>query len=115
MWSPLPAQNRAIRKLALSRCNGALLERQERKRLGEQPATEKPKGARFSARGVKVHRERLGLSAKNYGQLVGVAGLTIYSWESGKSKPREKQLAALVAVRGLGKREALKGLEMVGG
>jgi len=55
----------------------------------------------------------LKLSAADYGKLVGVSGLTIYSWESGKSRPRKAQLAALVAVRGIGKREALAKLEVV--
>ena len=90
------------------------LERQEKKRLGEQPVAKKAEGARFSARSVKAQRSRLGLSAKDYGRLVGVSEMTIYNWEQGKSKPQAKQLAALVAVRGIGKREAVKRLEMVG-
>jgi DNA-binding transcriptional regulator YiaG len=61
---------------------------------------------RFSARSVKAQRNRLGLSAKDYGALIGVTGLTIYNWEQGKSRPRRAQFAALVAVRGIGKREA---------
>lgn len=61
---------------------------------------------RFSARSVKAQRSRLGLSAKDYGALVGVTGLTIYNWEQGKSRPRRSQFAQLVAVRGIGKREA---------
>jgi len=93
----------------------AFLERQEKKRLGERPPTEKAKGAKFSAKGVKSQRERLGLSAKNYSKLVGVSEQTVYNWETGYSKPQAKQLAALVAVRGLGKREAMKRLEMLGG
>jgi DNA-binding transcriptional regulator YiaG len=91
----------------------AFLKTQEHKRLG-QPQTngeEELQGVRFSARSVKAQRARLKLSAKDYGKLVGVSGLTIYSWESGKSRPRQKQLAALVAVRGLGRREALAKLE----
>jgi DNA-binding transcriptional regulator YiaG len=63
---------------------------------------------RFSARSVKAQRMRLGLSASAYGKLVGVSPLTIYAWEQGKSRPRKAQLAALVAVRGIGKREALQ-------
>ncbi len=64
-------------------------------------------GGRFSARSVRAQRKRLRLSAEQYGRLVGVSGLTIYNWESGKSRPRKAQLAALFAVRGIGKREAL--------
>jgi len=44
--------------------------------------------------------------AKDYGKLIGVSGLTVYHWEAGKAKPRRRQLPAIAAVRGLGKREA---------
>ncbi len=70
--------------------------------------------ARFRADGLRSHRARLELSAKDYGKLVGVSGLTIYNWEAGKSRPRRKQLGGLVGVRKLGKREALKRLEEIG-
>jgi DNA-binding transcriptional regulator YiaG len=65
---------------------------------------------RFSARSVKSQRARLGLSAADYGKLVGVSPLTIYAWEKGETRPRKAQFAALVAVRGIGKREALQRL-----
>jgi DNA-binding transcriptional regulator YiaG len=85
----------------------SFLEAQEKKRLEEPPATEEAaEGVRFSARSVKAQRERLGLSAADYAKLVGVSSLTIYNWEQGKTRPRQEQLAALVAVRGIGKREA---------
>ena len=74
----------------------------------EAPAEEEPlESVRFSARSVKAQRTRLGLSAADYGKLVGVSPLTIYNWEKGVSRPRKAQLAALVAVRGIGKKEAL--------
>ena len=57
--------------------------------------------------GLRKHRAKLGISAADYARLVGVAGLTIYNWEKGRSKPQAKQLAALAAVRGLGQREAI--------
>lgn len=60
---------------------------------------------RFSAERLKNHRAKLGLSAKDYGTLVGVSGLTIYKWESGNTRPRDSQLPAIAAVRALGKRE----------
>lgn len=69
-----------------------------------------PSGARFRADGLKAHRARLGLSAKEYGQLVGVSGLTIYNWENRKSKPRATQLASIFAVRKMGKRDASRRL-----
>jgi len=62
---------------------------------------------RFSAKGLRSHRKKLGLSAADYGQLLGVTGKTIYLWEQGKARPRGKTFAALVEVRKLGKRAAL--------
>ena len=67
--------------------------------------------ARFSAKGLKANRERLGLSADNYGRLIGVSGLSIYNWEQEKARPRESSIAALMTIRGIGKREAAKRLE----
>ncbi len=79
-----------------------------------QAAEEPLAGLRYSARSVRAQRGRLGFSAEDYGKLVGVSGLTIYNWEHGKARPRKAQLAALVAVRGIGKREALKRLAALG-
>ena len=91
------------------------LESRERKRLtGSDKQSAVEPGTRFSARSVKAQRRRLKLSAKDYGKLVGVSGQTIYLWEQGKTRPRASQLAALAAVRGLGKREAMKRLEVLG-
>ena len=90
------------------------LEAQERKRLGQTEVSEQvTQGTRFSARSVRAQRERLGLSAADYAKLVGVSPLTIYNWEHSKSRPRKEQLASLVALRGIGKREALSKLELL--
>ena len=67
--------------------------------------------SRFSAKSLKGDRERLGLSAENYGKLIGVSGLSIYNWEKGQARPRESSIAALMTIRGIGKREAAKRLE----
>lgn len=91
----------------------AFLEAQEKRRLVEEPKEEAAENARFSAAGLKSHRKRLGLSAADFAKLVGVTAQTIYLWENGETRPRAKQLAALVEVRGIGKREALKRLEML--
>jgi DNA-binding transcriptional regulator YiaG len=103
------------REVARLRHVVAFLEAQEKKRVAQQPVPQETDGKRFRADGLKSHRAKLGLSARDYGNLVGVAGLTIYQWESGKSRPRQAQLAKLAAVRGIGKREALKRLELLGG
>jgi DNA-binding transcriptional regulator YiaG len=94
----------------------AFLKTQEQKRL-EQPEIkdeEELEGVRFSARSARAQRQRLGLSQADYAKLVGVSPMTAYNWESGKSRPRKEQLAALVALRGVGKREAMKRLELKG-
>ncbi len=51
-------------------------------------------------------RKKLGLSAGDMARLLGVSAQSVYHWESGKSKPRAGQLAAIAQVRKLGKREA---------
>jgi len=62
--------------------------------------------ARFAAKGLRAHRQRLGLSASDYGRLVGVGSQSIYNWEQGTAKPRAGYRAALAELRGIGKREA---------
>lgn len=68
---------------------------------GESNAT----GLRFRAKGMAANRKRLGLSAADFGLLVGATGQSIYAWEAGKAKPRQQALAAIAALRGIGKRE----------
>ena len=63
-------------------------------------------GLRFRAKGMAANRKRLGLSASDFGLLVGTTGQSIYAWEAGKAKPRPQALAAIAALRGIGKREA---------
>lgn len=73
--------------------------------------TEASAGARLTSKGLASLRKRLGLSAADFGRLVGASGLSIYKWEQGKAKPRARFLEALIEVRGLGKKEARKRLE----
>lgn len=85
----------------------AFLEGETRKSIASPGAAPKLNGdSRFSSRSVRAQRRRTGLSAADYAKLVGVSPLTIYNWEHNKSRPRQNQFAALVALRGLGKREA---------
>jgi len=90
------------------------LKAQESKRLKQPASVEEPmKGTRFSARSVRAQRQRLGLSAEKFGKLVGVSGITIYLWETGKGRPRKERLGPLFALRHIGRREAQKKLEML--
>ncbi len=65
------------------------LESEEKKRIKKPASTDLAKRARFSAEWVVAHLERIGFSQKDYAKLVGVSSLTIYNWESGKSRPRK--------------------------
>ena len=93
----------------------AYLEQQEKRRVSKRVPLTRAEGKRFSRRGLATHRKSVGLSAADYAKLVGVSAQTIYGWEQGKSKPRAQQLAALLAVRDLGKREAQKRLQLLKG
>ena len=67
-------------------------------------ATAKP--TRFSAKGLVSQRKRLALSAADCGLLVGASGQSVYNWEAGTARPRASHLAAIAALRTLGKKEA---------
>ncbi len=62
-------------------------------------------GLRFRVAGFSNLRKKLGLSAAQMGQLIGVSAQSVYHWETGKARPRASQLTAIAAVRKLGKRE----------
>ena len=63
-------------------------------------------GLRFRAKGMAANRKRLGLSASDFALLVGTTGQSVYAWEAGKARPRAEALAAIAALRGIGKLEA---------
>jgi DNA-binding transcriptional regulator YiaG len=92
---------------------------QQVKRLGKVTAKAAPAAAeddsagslRFSAKGLAAQRRRLGLSAASVAKLLGVSALSVYKWESGKTRPRAKQIEAIAALRGMGKREVAQRLQ----
>jgi DNA-binding transcriptional regulator YiaG len=61
---------------------------------------------RFSAARLAAQRQKLGLSAADFATLLGVSGQSVYKWEHGEARPRARQLEAIAALRGIGKREA---------
>ena len=73
------------------------------------------KPVRFSAKNLQSQRRRLGLSAIDFGRLVGVSSQTIYNWEQEASRPRTEQLDKLATLRGIGKREAGERLKQIVG
>jgi DNA-binding transcriptional regulator YiaG len=68
---------------------------------------------RFVAKGLRSQRNRLGLSAAEFGKLVGVSAQSVYNWERKLATPRPGQLTSLAALRGIGKREAHARLEQL--
>jgi len=60
---------------------------------------------RFVAKGLKSLRKRLGLSAAQLATLLSVSEQSVYNWETKKATPRKEQFAAIIGLRGIGKRE----------
>jgi len=76
-------------------------------------AVDEPSSAksRFSAKSLISQRRRLGLSAAECGLLVGATAQSIYNWEAGTVRPRDKHLPAIAALRTFGKKDAAARLE----
>jgi DNA-binding transcriptional regulator YiaG len=73
----------------------------------ERPSSNKPvKAVRFGAKGFVAQRKRLGLSAAELGILLNCSAQSIYKWEQGETRPRARQMPAIVALRGLSKAQA---------
>ena len=68
---------------------------------------------RFVAKGLVSLRKRLGLSAAGLGSILGVSEQAVYNWETKKAVPRKDTFAAIIALRGVGKREAQQRLQQV--
>ena len=79
--------------------------------MAAAPKVDDGREVRFAPEWVVNHREKVGLTQAEYGQLVGVSAMTIYNWESAKSRPRAEPLARWGAVKKLGKREAAQRLK----
>jgi DNA-binding transcriptional regulator YiaG len=93
----------------------SFLEQQEKRRVAREPVPQEKEAVRFRPGGLKSHRMRLGLSADDYGRLIGVSGQSVYMWESGRTRPRKEQLSRIASLRRIGKREAHRRLELLDG
>jgi DNA-binding transcriptional regulator YiaG len=47
------------------------------------------------------------------GTLLKVSPQTVYNWESGKTRPRQQQLAGIAALRKLGKKAVKAQLDLI--
>jgi DNA-binding transcriptional regulator YiaG len=63
--------------------------------------------ASFTAKIIKALRRKLGVSQGDLGKLAGVSTNSVYKWEQNRwrLKIRQGTAAALLALRGMGKRE----------
>ncbi len=87
------------------------LEKSISRQTQAEPKTETAHKARFTSKGFITLRKKLGLSAAEAAGLIGVTPQSIYSWEAGSSSPRAQQLANIVVLRGMGKKEVRAVLE----
>ncbi len=76
---------------------------------------EEVKASRFTPGRIRHLREKLGISQRELGILVGATNGAVLSWEKGKFKPQGEKKAALVALRKLRKRDVKKMLAEKGG
>lgn len=61
----------------------------------------------FGAAEFLALRKQLGFTQSQMGKLVSASPLSIYKWEGGKVTPRAAQVEKIMAIRKIGKREAL--------
>jgi len=71
--------------------------------------------ARFTAKGFKTLRKRLGFTAEAIGTLLCVSAQTINNWEAGNTSPREQQTVRIVMLRGMDKQDVDAIMQNLGG
>ena len=99
------------RKVAMLERESAKLTKRTARAMPVATSADSYRPMRFVAKGLVSLRARLGLSAEDFGRLMGASGQSVYNWEKGKSVPRKSQLVGLSTLRGIAKREALARLE----
>ena len=73
--------------------------------------------ARTTAKGMRSLRRRLRLSGQEFARLLGITPQVVYGWEKARGPVRMRRAtrAAILAVRGVGAREARRRLEEMKG
>ena len=106
--------NRRIIK-QLRRDNAVLLAAEKRRQQSVPVVAAGKDKARITAKGVRAMRKKLGLSQAAFAKLVKVSDLTVYNWEKkdGALRLRDEARAGILALRGVGAREAKRRLEML--
>jgi len=88
----------------------AQLSKDTRKKVLERSSDERTTVNRYSAKNLASLRQKLGLSAADFGLILGVSGASIYLWEQGKTRPRAGNMPAIAAARTMSKKSALEHL-----
>ena len=68
---------------------------------------------RFSATRLAAHRQKLGLSATDYGLLVGAYDQSVYKWEEGTTRPQAEMVRKLSMLKEIPKSEITQRLEQL--
>jgi len=97
------------RVVSLEKDNKRLVsEAKKEKPVPAQTPSEESGKARFSAKGIRSLRSKLGLTQAEFAKLAGTTTHSVYLWEKkeGALKLRDKTREALVLIRELGAKEA---------
>jgi DNA-binding transcriptional regulator YiaG len=101
------------REVTVLQRKSAVLERHASQAANNNASELPDRPIRFVAKGLRSLRNRLGMSAGQLAIVLGVSAQSVYNWETRKATPRKEQLAAISALRGMGKREAQSRLASV--
>ncbi len=120
LMGPIAKQVRGLRRTVreqeklIGELEARLAGKVGREQQGQTEAGSPEVGAEASIRiapaSIKSNRDRLGLSQKELGLLLGVSALTVSRWETGKAAPRVQNRLALGGMRKMGVRDARAGL-----
>lgn len=106
------------RAVAQLRRDADLLINAEKRRQGVPVvAPDEAKGARLTAKGIRSMRRKLGLSQTDFAKLLKVSAVAVSIWEKkgkGALRLKERTRTAILALRGVGAREAKRRVEMIG-
>lgn len=99
----------------LKRDNDLLMASEKRRQQSLPVAAPEASKARLTSKGIRAMRKKLGLSQAEFGKLVKVSTVSVGNWEKkdGGLRLKDGTRAAVLALRGLGAREAKRRLEMV--
>jgi DNA-binding transcriptional regulator YiaG len=124
--APLRKSNFALKKAVWDLKDNVSALTAENKRLSaifksaqeNQPAIppEAAEKARFTSKGIRILRTKLGLSQESFAKLLGVSSQAVYVMEHKEGKRlkfRPKTLSSLLSAREMGKRDAQRRLEEI--